>query len=108
MDTQTTASQRKHGLIKMALGCVAIVVAIALNNWLLPKLGLELAIGGLFMFSAAGAYFLVGLVEVITNRSFIYWGQKWMALKGWQRGVFGTLFLLIILAALGCIIPYVV
>jgi hypothetical protein len=102
-----STSPRKHGFIMMALGGVAIVAAVAINNWLLPKLGYQLAIGALFAFSACGAYLLVGLVEVLTNKSFIHWGQKWMALKGWQRGIFGTLFLLLVLAAVVCIIPYV-
>ena len=91
----------------MAIGSVAIVVAVALNNWLLPKLGYQLAIGGMFAFAACGACFLTGLIEIVTNRSFVYWGQKWMELKGWQRGLFGTIFLLLVLAALVCIIPYV-
>jgi hypothetical protein len=107
MNTSEPQSPRIHGLKWMALGTLAIIVAVLVSNWLLPKIGFELGIGGLFAFGACGVYFLLGLTEVITNRPFIYWAQKWMDLKGWQRGVFGTLFLLLVLAALIAIIPFV-
>jgi hypothetical protein len=107
MKNNEPQSPRTHGLKWMALGTLAIITAVFVSNWLLPKIGFELGIGGLFAFGACGVYFLLGLTEVITNKPFIYWGQKWMDLKGWQRGVFGTLFLLFVLAALIAIIPFV-
>jgi hypothetical protein len=96
-----------QGLQRIGIGAIAIVAALFVINWLLPRIGFELGIGELFSFGASGVYLFIGLVEVITNKPFFYWGQKWMALKAWQRGVFGTLFLLLVLVIFIAIIPLI-
>jgi hypothetical protein len=107
METSEPHSPRDHGFKWMALGSLAFAVAAIVSNWLLPAIGFELDSHGLYAFGVCGAYFFLGLIEVITNKPFIYWGQKWMALKGWQRGVFGTLFLLLVLVAVLAILPFI-
>ncbi|MEO6569687.1 MAG: hypothetical protein ABIO94_13055 [Opitutaceae bacterium] len=88
-------SPRKRGLKQMAFGGIVFAGAVVLVNWVLPRWNLRLEIGGLFGFAAIGAWFLVGLVQVVTNKPFHYWGQKWMQLKGWQRGILGTAILVV-------------
>jgi hypothetical protein len=103
-DKNPVYSPRKHGLKWMLYGGLAFVAAILTNQWLLSQ-GVRLGIGGVFGFAACGAFFLMGLLEVITNRSFVYWAQKWNNLKGWQRGILGTLIaisaLIIFVAGIG-------
>jgi len=40
-------------------------------------------------------YFCIGLIEVITGRPFQQLADSWMTLKGWQRGVLGTIIVLV-------------
>lgn len=43
---------------------------------------------------APGALAIVGLVELLTNRSFWEFSDRWDALPGWKRGVFGVIAVL--------------
>ena len=39
--------------------------------------------------------FCVGIVELLTGRPYQQLAEAWMALRGWQRGVIGTLIVLV-------------
>jgi len=47
-----------------------------------------------------GAYAMVGLIELVSGTPFSQFNDLWMNLKGWQRGVFGTVFLLLVFVAM--------
>lgn len=51
-----------------------------------------------FMLIPAGipfVYFCIGIIELLTGRPFQQLADAWMALQGWQRGVIGTLIVLV-------------
>jgi hypothetical protein len=47
-----------------------------------------------------GAFAVVGLIECVTGTPFSKYSDAWERLKGWQRGVLGTSFLLVVSAIL--------
>jgi hypothetical protein len=50
-----------------------------------------------FMLIPAGipfVYFCIGVIEVLTGRPYKQLADAWMGLRGWQRGVIGTLIVL--------------
>jgi hypothetical protein len=54
--------------------------------------------GNPFMLIPAGvpfAYFCIGVIELFTGRPFQELADAWMGLKGWQRGVIGTLIVVL-------------
>jgi hypothetical protein len=59
---------------------------------------------GLIVLAAPGGFAAAGLVQWISGVPFSELSEKWNSLKGWQRGVFGTLVffggLLLLLAGL--------
>ena len=96
MNATTGATDfRKRALKKVAigiLGCVgiaALLIAIAFAGYM-P--------GNPFMLIPAGipfVYLCIGIVELLTGRPFQQLADAWMSLKGWQRGVIGTLIVLV-------------
>jgi hypothetical protein len=40
-------------------------------------------------------YLCVGIVELLTGRPFQQLADAWMSLKGWQRGIIGTLIVVV-------------
>ena len=62
----------------------------------------------LTLMALPGAYALVGLIESITGISFFRFAEAWNQLKGWQRGVFGTAFLLVFSVALFFILYFII
>ena len=96
MNTDTTTTDfRKRALKKLILGilgCVlmaGIYVAIAFAGYM-P--------GNPFMLIPAAfpfVYVCIGIIELLTGRPFQQLADSWMALKGWQRGVIGTLIVLV-------------
>ena len=61
----------------------------------LQRSGFEPTLHGLLPFAFLGGFALVGLLELITGVSFTQWAGKWDRLKGWQRGVLGTLIVIV-------------
>lgn len=42
-----------------------------------------------------GAFFLAGLIQLVSGVPFVELAERWDALHGWQRGVLGTLIVLL-------------
>ncbi len=89
---------RSKGLLKFIGGSLVFVLVLA--N--LPK-----DAGGAItnigpakaaLMAIPGVFALMGLVESVTASKFGELAQKWDTLKGWQRGVLGTLVAMLALA----------
>jgi hypothetical protein len=93
-DPEIASGFRRRAWIKCLVGLVgfaaifAVFVAIA-------KAGFEFNNPfRLILPSIPFVYFCIGLLELITGRPYRQIADAWMALKGWQRGVIGTLIAL--------------
>ena len=95
MGTATPPEFRKTAVKKVTLGILGcllmagIYTAIAFAGYM-P--------GNPFMLIPAAipfVYVCIGLVELLTGRPYQQLADAWMALKGWQRGVIGTLIVLV-------------
>ena len=72
----------------LAGGGVAFAAILFLMYWLSAH-------GYKFHFAVIGAslpfvFFCVGFIELVTGSPYLLLAQRWMALRGWQRGVLGT------------------
>ena len=97
---------RKRGLKFVAIGCGLFVLVVLLLLWLSSH-----AHGIHFPIVAASlplALALVGGVELITGAPFQRLGDSWMRLRGWQRGVLGTLIVVTSLAIIMCLVTFFV
>jgi hypothetical protein len=95
MNTTTIPAIRKRAATKVILGvagCTGVAglfTALAFAGYM-P--------GNPFMLIPAAipfVYACVGSVELLTGRPYQQLGDAWMNLKGWQRGVIGTLIVLL-------------
>ena len=95
MDTATPPEFRKAAVKKVTLGILGclllagIYVAIAFAGYMPANP---------FMLVPAAipfVYVCMGSIELITGRPYQQLAYAWMALKGWQRGVIGTLIVLV-------------
>src|SRR6266480_1197548 len=95
MDATTTREFRKRALKKVTigiLGCLGMAglfIAIAFAGYMPDNP---------FMLIPAAipfVYFCVGIVELLTGRPYQQLADAWMALRGWQRSVIGTLIVLV-------------
>lgn len=99
MDTPTVDSRfRRRAWIKVGIGAIGFGA----------MLGLFFLIGMMFGYAPVNpfkmiplcipfVYFCIGLIEVVSGRPYRQLAAAWMSLRGWQRGVIGTI---IIIAAL--------
>lgn len=92
---------RKRGLKFVAIGGGLFVLIILLLVWLSSH-------GHRVLFPIVGASLplalaLIGTVELITGAPFRRLDDSWMRLRGWQRGVLGTLIVLISFAIIMCL-----
>ena len=95
----TSSEIRKRGL-KMLAGGGVVFAALLFLMYRLSAHGYK------FHFAVIGASLpfvlcCVGFIELVTGSPYLLLGQRWMALRGWQRGLLGTF---IVLAALVLII----
>ncbi|NNE19419.1 MAG: hypothetical protein HKN10_13165 [Myxococcales bacterium] len=67
----------------------------------LHSVGIKVRGLALIPLALPGAYALVGLLELLTGSSFSELSRRWDALRGWQRGVLGTVVVIVAFAALG-------
>ena len=82
-------SVRKRGLIKLAVGIPLGV------GWFLIQQRLE-ALNEWLKFLVPGfpgVLALIGLTELVSGIPIAHLSRRWEGLKGWQRGVLGTLIL---------------
>src|ERR1043166_3576386 len=96
MNTSTTQQEfRRRATKKVGLGFLGCLLIVGLF------VGISFAgymPGNPFMLIPAGipfVYVCAGLVELITGRPFQELADAWMTLKGWQRGIIGTLIVLL-------------
>jgi len=52
------------------------------------------------------AFALIGTIELITGAPFQRLANSWMQLRGWQRGILGTLIVVASLAMIMCLVPF--
>ena len=96
MDTPNTPLEfRRRARKKVFLGICGFILCLGLFA------GIS-AIGYLpgnpFMLIPAAipfVYFCIGLIELISGRPYQQLADSWMALRGWQRGVIGTLIIIV-------------
>lgn len=48
-----------------------------------------------FAWGIPGAFFLAGLIQLVSGVPFAELAERWDSLHGWQRGVLGTLIVLL-------------
>jgi hypothetical protein len=104
--TLTSSQIRKRGLKFLAFGGGLFALVVILLLWLsahahsihFPLVGASLPL----------ALALIGSVELITGAPFQRLADSWMRLRGWQRGVLGTLIVLTSLAIIMCLVTFFV
>ena len=97
---------RKRGLKFLAAGGGLFALVVFLLLWLsthahsihFPIIGASLPL----------ALALIGSIELITGAPFQRLADSWMRLRGWQRGVLGTLIVLTSLAIIMCLVTFFV
>jgi hypothetical protein len=106
---QSDISIRKKARLKAIGGSIAIALLIA---WLMQQQGLGEQRGGmlygifyLIAIGTPGAYALVGILELITGTPFTQLSARWDSLKWWQRGVLGTVVIMIALLITFIVLP---
>ena len=101
-DPILTRSQiRKRGLKFLAIGGGLFALVAFLLIWLgvhAPKVHFPI-IGASLPLALA----LIGSVELITGAPFRRLNESWMRLRGWQRGILGTLIVLLSLGIIICL-----
>ena len=91
---------RKRGVRRFALWLLVFLAAMTVPLFVLPRFGVQLAPPGMIPFALPGAFALQGLLELIGGVPFLELARRWDQLKGWQRGVLGTIIVLIALAVI--------
>lgn len=98
MSTDTITGPKdfsKRALKKLIIGILGFVLMAGL--FLIISLAGYMP-GNPFMLIPAAipfVYFCVGVIELLTGRPFQQLADAWMALRGWQRGVIGTLIVVV-------------
>ena len=82
---------RRHGLRLLVISGVLTAITTAGAMWLASK-GWTVRT---YAWGIPGAFFLVGLIEVVSGVPFSELAARWDDLHGWQRGVLGTLIVLL-------------
>lgn len=57
-------------------------------------------------------YFCIGFIEVVSGKPYRHLASAWMSLKGWQRGVIGTIIVVaaicFMLLGMGVVFTYII
>ena len=96
-ETHGRTSVRRKGLLRLVIGLAVFAIGLTIPVFVLPYLHHQLTPTGMIPFALPGAYALSGLIELVTGVSFLEFARRWDALKGWQRGIFGTFIVAIAL-----------
>lgn len=103
--TVSASGIRRKGLLRFVLSAAVFALGVGYVLFIGPHSHEEWDMGDLLIFAVPGGYALVGLIEMITGVPFSNLARKWDDLKGWQRGVLGTLIVIfasgLILGAVG-------
>ncbi len=90
----TPAEVRFYGLLKLVGG---LLLYAAVWIYVYRQGGFSDSRGGTFyiiVMGAPGALALLGLLEVVTGRSFRGLAVRWDQLEPWKRGVFGSIIVI--------------
>jgi len=101
-----SAKIRRRGLKLMAIGGGLFAANVLILLWLsshahsinFPVVATSLPL----------AFALIGSVELITGAPFQRLADTWMRLRGWQRGVLGTVIVLASLSIIMCVVTFFV
>lgn len=83
-------SIRKEGLIKLILGSAGMALIFGIVYFIRLQ-GFAPTSLAMIPLALPGAYGLSGLLELVAGVPFTGIAEKWDDLAGWQRGVLGTL-----------------
>lgn len=89
------AEFRKRSWIKVGIGVVGFALV----------LGLFFLIGMIYGYAPVNpfkmiplcipfVYLCIGLIEVVSGQPYSHLAAAWMSLKGWQRGIIGTIIII--------------
>jgi hypothetical protein len=101
LENPVTPSVRRRGLIRFVAGLAGFGVMLAIG-WGLNRAGHLINPHEMMVVGLPGAYALAGLVEMLTGVAFSELSRRWDALRGWQRGIFGTFIVLMAGGVLFC------
>ena len=108
--SSTPASVRRKGLVRFVISFAGFAIMLSVAVFVLPYFHHELTPPGMIPFALPGAYALAGLVEIVTGISFFELARRWDELKGWQRGILGTVIALfggaLVVLVMGCIASF--
>jgi hypothetical protein len=82
---------RRQGLKLMVISGALTAVTMAGVMWL-ARTGWTVRS---YALGIPGAFFLAGLIQLVSGVPFAELAERWDALHGWQRGVLGTLIVLL-------------
>lgn len=82
---------RRSGLLLLTVAGAVTVACVYLARYLATQ-GWQLAGYG---WGVPGAFALVGLVQTVSGVPFSELAGRWDDLQGWQRGILGTLIVLV-------------
>lgn len=88
--TLSTSRVRARGLLHLVGGAAGFGVFFVALFWLKLSNSLQ-EITIFFLLPVPVIFALRGLLEIIFGMSFWELSTRWMALKGWQRGIIGIL-----------------
>ena len=102
----TSSQIRKRGLKLLIIAGSLFAANLVLLLWLsahaysvhFPVVGMSLPL----------AFSLIGSIELVTGSPFQRLADSWMSLRGWQRGVLGTLIVFASLAIILCVVTFFV
>ena len=85
------SATRRQGLKLLVISGALTVVTTAGVMWL-TRIGWTVRS---YAVGIPGAFFLAGLIQLVSGVPFAELAERWDGLHGWQRGVLGTLIVLL-------------
>jgi hypothetical protein len=92
---------RANGIRKLMIGTLG-AIGIGVVFYLISRTGYAPTSFALIPFAFPGVYALTGILEIIAGVPFMDLADRWDSLAGWQRGILGTLIVMLALAAAVC------
>lgn len=92
-----SAGIRAGGTKRLLLGSLGMVV-VCLLIYFIRLQGYTPTSTAMIPLAVPGAYALMGMLEIVAGVPFSEIAQKWDDLAGWQRGILGTVVVIIAFA----------